>query len=194
MEKAVHQRVLRLYQNKNQNSALQVTVHKIKLIPKTIENRKRDCAWGLCSEDKHHLRKLKLQIEKHKSGRRSFRSLDWFALFDLQIFSEVVFILRAQPHAQSLFLFSIVVGINLIHFDEKKVGAAGKSIVCFGASIPCQAIWQKQNGERKLFRKAQRFWHRIVSLASIRIVRSIDSVHYQNIELSNCVDKKKNNK
>ena len=49
---------------------------------------------------------------------------------------------RAQPHAQSLFLFPIVFGINLIHFfDEKKDG----SIVCFGDSIPCHAIWQKQN-------------------------------------------------
>ena len=41
----------------------------------------------------------------------------------------MVFILRAQPHAQSLFLFPIVFGINLIHFfDDKKVGAAGNSI------------------------------------------------------------------
>ena len=63
----------------------------IKLIPKTINigNRKRDCAWG-CAwginttwED--------LQIEKHKSGRRSFRSPDWFVLFDLQIFSVGVY-------------------------------------------------------------------------------------------------------
>ena len=39
-------------------------------------------------------------------------------LFDLQIFSGGV---RAQPHAQSLFLFPIVFGINLIHFfDEKR--------------------------------------------------------------------------
>ena len=31
--------------------------------------------------------------------------------------------------------------LNLIHFfDEKKDGAAGSSIVCFGASIPCHAI------------------------------------------------------
>ena len=40
-----------------------------------------------------------------------------------------MFIPRAQPHAQSLFLFPIVFGINLIHFfnffDEKKNGAAG---------------------------------------------------------------------
>ena len=81
--------------------------------------------------------------------------------FSICRFSEVVFILRAQPHAQSLFLFPIVFGINLIHFfDEKKDGAAGNSIVCFGASIPCHAIWQKQNEERELFRRAQRFWQR----------------------------------
>ena len=56
-------------------------------------------------------------------------------------FSQVVFIPRAQPHAQSLFLFPTVFGINLIHFfDEKKDGAAGNLIVCFGASIPCHAI------------------------------------------------------
>ena len=49
----------------------------------------------------------------------------------------MVFILRAQPQAQSLFLFPIVFGINLIHFfDEKKVGAAGNSIVCFGVRSP----------------------------------------------------------
>ena len=74
-----------------------------------------------------------------------------------------MFILRAQPHAQSFFLFPIVFGINLIHFfDEKKVGAAGNSIVCFGASIPCHAIWEKQKEERELFRRAQRFWQRKV--------------------------------
>ena len=44
----------------------------------------------------------------------------------------MVFITRAQPHAQSLFLFPIVFGINLVHFfDEKKDGAAGNSIVFF---------------------------------------------------------------
>ena len=44
--------------------------------------------------------------------------------------SQVVFIPRAQPHAQSLFLFPIVFGINLIHFfNEKKDGATGNLIV-----------------------------------------------------------------
>ena len=56
----------------------------------------------------------------------------------------MVFIPRAQPHAQSLFLFPIVFGITLIHFfdffDKKKNGqAAGNSIVSFAVSIPCHA-------------------------------------------------------
>ena len=54
-----------------------------------------------------------------------------------------MFIPQAQPHTQSLFLFPIVFGINLIHFFDfstrKKNGAAGNSIVCFAASIPCQS-------------------------------------------------------
>ena len=52
----------------------------------------------------------------------------------------MVFIPQAQPHAQSLFLFPIVFGINLIHFSTiKKNGAAGNSIVCFAALIACQS-------------------------------------------------------
>ena len=83
--------------------------------------------------------------------------------FSICRFSQVVFIPRAQPHAQSLFLFPIVFGIILIHFfDKKKNGAAGNSIVCFGASIPCHAIGQKQNEEWELFRRVQRFWQRKV--------------------------------
>ena len=61
----------------------------IKLIPKTIGNRKRDCAWG-CARGINTTRK-NLQIANHKSGRRSFRSPDWFVLCDLPIFSGVVY-------------------------------------------------------------------------------------------------------
>ena len=97
----------------------------------------------------------------NQEGVRSVHQTD--LCFSICRFSEVVFILRAQPHAQSLFLFPIVFGINLIHFfDEKKDGAAGNLIVCFGALIPCHAIWQKQNEERELFRRAQRFWQQKV--------------------------------
>ena len=35
-------------------------------------------------------------------------------------------------------------------------------IVCFGASIPCHAIGQKQNEEWELFQRVQRFWQRKV--------------------------------
>ena len=52
----------------------------IKLIPKTIENRKRDCAWGARVIN---LTWENLQIAKHKSGRRSSSSADWFVLCDL---------------------------------------------------------------------------------------------------------------
>ena len=75
-----------------------------------------------------------------------------------------MFIPWAQPHARYLFLFPIVFGINLIHFfDEKKDGAAGNSIVCFAASIPCHVIWQCEFYEEcELFRRVQHFWQRKV--------------------------------
>ena len=81
----------------------------IKLIPKTIENRKRDCAWG-CARGINTTWE-NLQIEKHKSGGvRSSHRTD--LCFSISRFSQVVFIPRVQPHAQSLFLFPIVFGIN----------------------------------------------------------------------------------
>ena len=51
----------------------------IKLIPKTIGNRKRDCAWG-CA------RRINTTSEKHKSVRWAERTPSWFVHFDLQIF------------------------------------------------------------------------------------------------------------
>ena len=57
----------------------------IKLIPKTIGNRKRDCAWG-CARRINTISE-NLQIEEHKSVRRwAERTPSWFVLFDLQIF------------------------------------------------------------------------------------------------------------
>ena len=54
-----------------------------------------------------------------------------------------MFIPQAQPHAQSLFLFPIVLVLIWFIFSifstRKKNGAAGNSIVCFAASIPCQS-------------------------------------------------------
>ena len=56
---------------------------------KTIGNRKRDWVWG-CARGINTTWE-NLQIEKHKSGRRSFRSPVWFVLFDLQVFSGGVY-------------------------------------------------------------------------------------------------------
>ena len=96
----------------------------------------------LRSGDKRHLRKSAAQVKIKRTNQSSERNERLPELcFSIGRFSQVVFIPRAQPHAQYLFLFKIVFGINLIHFfDEKKDGAAGNSIVCFGASIPCHAI------------------------------------------------------
>ena len=60
----------------------------------------------LRSGDKHHLRKS--ADEKHKSGRRSFRSPDWFVLFDLQIFSGGVYPPSATSRTISLSISNIV--------------------------------------------------------------------------------------
>ena len=91
----------------------------IKLIPKTIEtigNRKRDCAWG-CTRGINTTGE-NLQNEKHKSVQWAERTPSWFVLFDLQIFSGGVYP-RVQPHAQSLFLFAIVFGINFVSEQKK---------------------------------------------------------------------------
>ena len=62
---------------------------KLSLIPNIIGSRKRDCAWG-CARGINTTWENR-QIEKHKSGRRSFRSPDWSVLFDLPIFSGGVY-------------------------------------------------------------------------------------------------------
>ena len=71
----------------------------IKLIPKTIGNRKRDCArgcaWGINTTWEN------LEIEKHKSVWWAERTPPWFVLFDLQIFSGGVY----PPSATSRTIF-----------------------------------------------------------------------------------------
>ena len=110
---------------------------KIKLIPKAIGNRKRDCAWGCCSGDKHHLRKFadrKAQISS-VSGTNAFL----ICAFRSADFLGWCLSPRWQPHAQISFLFPIVLVLimNLIHFfDEKKDGAAGNSIILFCSFDP----------------------------------------------------------
>ena len=83
----------------------------IKLIPKTIGKGKRDCAWG-CAQGINTTWE-NLQTAKHKSGGCSFRSrTDLY--FAICRFSQAVFIPRARPHAQSLFLFPIVFGTVIL--------------------------------------------------------------------------------
>ena len=66
--------------------------------------------------NKHHLRKPADRKAQISSVRRNKRLPD--LCFSICRFSQVVFIPQAQPHAQSLFLFPIVFGINLIHFFD----------------------------------------------------------------------------
>ena len=113
-------------------------------IPKTIGNRKRDCAWG-CARG---INATFLQIAKHKSVRWA----EWTPsspglCFAICRFFQVVFIPRA-PNAQSLFLFPIVFGINLIHFFRSEEERCSRTFDgLFGSSITCRAIWQRQNEE-----------------------------------------------
>ena len=75
----------------------------------------------------------------------------------------MVFIPRAQPHAQSLFLFPIVFGINLIHFfEEKKGGAAGRSVVFLVLRSHVTPFDRSKEKNLELFRRVQRFWQRKV--------------------------------
>ena len=136
---------------------------QMNLIPKTIGNRKRDFAWG-CTRGINTTCKSK---STNQSGERNERLPD--LCFSICRFSQVVFIPQAQPHAQSLFLFPIVFGINLIHFfDEEKNSAAGNSIVCFGASIPCHAIWQKRRRMRTVSKSAKSLATESVSSAPFK--------------------------
>ena len=117
-----------------------------KLILKTIGNRKGDCAWS-CS-------RWQTQPEKICKSQRtnqchSLRTLYWFVLCNLQIFSGCVCHLE-QLHAQSPFLFPIVFSINLIPFfdicsvDLLAVFQPGCSGMCYFTWAPArsqQLLW-----------------------------------------------------
>ena len=75
----------------------------IKLIPKTIGNRKKRLCVRFHSGDKYHLRKS--SDRKAQIRNRSFRSPDWFVLFDLQIFSGGVYPPSTTSRTISFFYF-----------------------------------------------------------------------------------------
>ena len=89
----------------------------MQLLPKAIGNRKRDCAWG-CARGINTTWEICRSKSTNQSGERNERLPD--LCFSICRFSQVVFIPRAQPRAQSLFLFPIVFGINLIHFSMRR--------------------------------------------------------------------------
>ena len=74
------------------------------------KNRKRDCARG-CTRGINTREKICRSKSTNQEGVRSAHRTD--LCFSICRFSQVVFIPRVQPHAQSLFLFPIVFGINL---------------------------------------------------------------------------------
>ena len=85
-----------------------------RLILKTIGNRKGDCAWS-CSRGQTQPEKI---CKSQRTNQcHSLRTLYWFVLCNLQIFSGCVCPLE-QLHAQSPFLFPIVFSINLIPFFD----------------------------------------------------------------------------
>ena len=74
----------------------------IKLIRKTIGNRKRDCKWGCARGINTTWENLQFE-STNQEGVRSAHRTDLY--FSISRFSQVVFIPRAQPHAQSFFYF-----------------------------------------------------------------------------------------
>ena len=111
----------------------------------------------LRSEDKNLLRKSadrKAQIKKAFVPLTglicAFRSADFLRLC---LFSE-----RNLTHNLFFYFQLVLVLIWFMFSMRRRTGAAGNSIVCFGASIPCHAIWQKQSEECELLQRAQRFW------------------------------------
>ena len=88
--------------------------YQVKLILKTIGNRKGDCAWS-CS--RWQTQPEKICKSQSTNQCHSLRTLYWFVLCNLQIFSGCVCHLE-QLHAQSPFLFPIVFSINLIPFFD----------------------------------------------------------------------------
>ena len=83
-------------------------------------------------------------------------------LFNLQVFSGGIY-----PPSLTSRTISFSISNSFWHqFDSffrwEEGWCSRKFDRLFRASIPCHAIWQKQNEERELFRRAQRLWQRKV--------------------------------
>ena len=89
-------------------SAEQISKKGIKIILKTIGNRKGDCAWSCLRWQTQPEKICKLQSTNQYNVQSEWH---WFVRCDLQIFTGCVCHLE-QFHAQSPFLFPIVFSIN----------------------------------------------------------------------------------
>ena len=94
-------------------STEQISKKGIKLILKTIGNRKGDCAWSFSRWQTQPEKICKLQSTTQYNMRSEWH---WFVRCDLQIFSGCVCHLE-QLRAQSPFLFPVVFRINGLSVD-----------------------------------------------------------------------------
>ena len=119
---------------------------------KTIGNRKADCAWS-CS--RWQTQPEKICKSQCTNQCHSLRTLYWFVLCNLQIFSGCVCHLE-QLHAQSAFLFPIVFSINLILFFDICSVLAVLSPGLFGyqyvlPGFTCCFTWATARSQQLLF-------------------------------------------
>ena len=128
---------------------IQVCMARKGLILKTIGNRKGDCAWS-CS--RWQTQPEKICKSQHTNQCHSLRTLYWFVLCNLQIFSGCVCHLE-QLHAQSPFLFPIV--LVLIWFPVFRY-LFSRSTCCFstrlfGYMLLCYFTWAAARSQQLLF-------------------------------------------
>ena len=119
------------------------------LILKTIGNRKGDCAWS-CSRWQAQPEKICKSQRTNQCHHQSLRTLYWFVLCNLQIFSGCACHLE-QLHAQSPFLFPIVFSINLIPFFDICSVLAVPSLGLFGYVLLYFFTWAFARSQQLLF-------------------------------------------
>ena len=133
---------------KRKSSLLLAVLEYRRLKPKTIGNRKRDCAWG-CARGINTTRE-NLQIEKHKSVWWAERTPSWLVLFDLQIFSVGVF----PPSATSRTISFSISNNSFFSMRRRTVQPEIRSFVSINSVLRSPAIWQKRRRMRTVSKGA----------------------------------------
>ena len=133
------------------------------LILKTIGNRKGDCAWS-CS--RWQTQPEKICKSQHTNQCHSLRTLYWFVLCNLQIFSGCVCHLE-QLHAQSSFLLPIVFSIKgevqaICRFWVfEGNGLLGHRLIdsrWFEKNPPTESGWKRRSKKTPTYRYFARKW------------------------------------